>query len=128
MYESVKDVQSCPAVCNSMGCSLPGSSVHGILQVRVMVEVAICSSRGSFQPRNWTWVSCIVVRLFLPSESPGKPNIIHINKLNIISDKCVSLIMSFQQTGNFLFLSEVGHKVIYKKQTMKVDHKFGYTK
>ena len=40
--ESESEVaQSCPAVCNTMDCSLPGSSVHGILQARVLEWVAI---------------------------------------------------------------------------------------
>ena len=42
-----------------MDCSLPGSSVHGILQARILEWVAIYFSRGSSWPRNWTQVSCI---------------------------------------------------------------------
>ena len=38
--------------------SLPGSSVHGILQARILKWVAISFSRGSSRPRDWTWVSC----------------------------------------------------------------------
>ena len=41
-----------------MDCSPPRSSVHGILQARILEWVAISFSRGSSQPRNWTWVSC----------------------------------------------------------------------
>ena len=37
----------------------PGSSVHGILQARIPVPVAFSFSRGSSQPRGWTWVSCV---------------------------------------------------------------------
>ena len=44
--------------------SLPGSSVHGILQVRILEWVAIPFSRGSSQPRGQTRVSCIAGRLF----------------------------------------------------------------
>ena len=51
--------QSCPTLCNSMDCSLPGSSVHGILQARILEWVAISSSRESFWPRDRTCVSCI---------------------------------------------------------------------
>ena len=40
-----------------MGCSLPGSSVHGILQARILEWVAIPFSRGHSQTRNWTWIS-----------------------------------------------------------------------
>jgi len=48
-----------------MDCSLPGSFVHGILQARILEWVAISFSRGSFQPRNQTQVSCIAGRFQL---------------------------------------------------------------
>ena len=47
-----------------MDYSLPGSSVHGILQARILEWVAISFSRGSSRPRNRTWVCCIVGRFF----------------------------------------------------------------
>ena len=56
--------QSCPTLCNTVDCSPPGSSAHGILQARILEWVAISSSRGSSQPRGWTWVSCIAGRFF----------------------------------------------------------------
>ena len=40
-------------------CSPPGSSVHGILQARILQRVAISFSRGSSQSRDWTHISCI---------------------------------------------------------------------
>ena len=42
-----------------MDCSLPDSSVHGVLQARILEWVAISFSRGSSQPRDHTHVSCI---------------------------------------------------------------------
>ena len=45
-------------------CSLPGPSVHGIFQARVLEWVAISFSRGSSRPRYWTWVSCTAGRCF----------------------------------------------------------------
>ena len=42
-----------------MDCSLPGFSVHGISQARILEWVAISSSRGSSRPRGQTYVSCI---------------------------------------------------------------------
>ena len=57
-------IQSCPTLCNPMGWSLPGSSVHGILQARVLEWVAISFSRGSSWPRDRTQVSCIVSRRY----------------------------------------------------------------
>ena len=51
--------QSCPTLCSPMDCSPPGSSVHGIFQARVLEQVAVFSSSGSFLPRDQTGVSCI---------------------------------------------------------------------
>ena len=47
-----------------MDCSPPSSSVHGILQARLLEWVAISFSKGSFQPKDRTWVSFIVHRFF----------------------------------------------------------------
>ena len=52
-------IQSCLTLCNPMDCSPPGSSVHGISQARILEQVAVSSSRGSFWPRDWTHVSCV---------------------------------------------------------------------
>ena len=57
-------IQSCPILCDPMDCSLPGSSVHGMLQVRILEWVAIPFSKRSFQPWDWTWVSCIAGKFF----------------------------------------------------------------
>ena len=54
----------CPTHWNSMDCSRPGSSVHGILQARILEWVAILFSRGSSLPRDWTHVSRIAGRFF----------------------------------------------------------------
>ena len=56
--------QSCPTLCNPMDCGLPGSSVHGILQARILEWVAIPFSKGSSWPRDWTQVSHIAGRFF----------------------------------------------------------------
>ena len=50
---------SCVQLCGPMDCSLPGSSVHGNLQARVLEWVAMPSSRGSSWPRDWTHVCYI---------------------------------------------------------------------
>ena len=54
-----KLLQSYLTLCNLMDCSLPGFSVHGVLQARILEWVAISSSRGSSQPRDRTHVSGI---------------------------------------------------------------------
>ena len=56
--------QSCPTLCDPTDCSLPGSSLHGILQARVLEWVATSFSRGSSLPRDRTWVSSIPGRCF----------------------------------------------------------------
>ena len=45
-----KSLQSCSSVCNPMDCSSPGSSVHGILQARILEWIIMCSSKGSSNP------------------------------------------------------------------------------
>ena len=48
----VKATQLCQTLCDPLSYSPPGSSVHGILQARILEWVAIPFSRGSFQPRD----------------------------------------------------------------------------
>ena len=57
-------------LCDPMDCSLPGSSVHGILQARILEWVAISFSRGPSRPRDWTrvsYVSCTGRWVFITS-------------------------------------------------------------
>ena len=56
--------QSCPTLCDPMDCSLPGFSVHGIFQARILEWAAISFSRGSSRPRDQTQVSRTVGRHF----------------------------------------------------------------
>ena len=68
--------QSCPTPCDPMDCSLPGSSVHGILQARILEWVATSYSRGSFWPRDRTRVSCnscLGRQILLPLNHVGSP-------------------------------------------------------
>ena len=55
--------QSCLTLCNPMGCSLPGSSVHGILQPRILEGAAMPSS-NIFRTQDQTQASCSAGRLF----------------------------------------------------------------
>ena len=72
LYEEcvrAKSLQSRPTLCDPMDHSLPGSSVHGILQAKILEWVAMLSSRGSSWPRDWTlifWVSSIGRRILYP--------------------------------------------------------------
>ena len=56
--------ESCPTLCDPVDCSLPGFSVHGILQARILEWVTISFSRGSSRPRDRTQVSRIGGRCF----------------------------------------------------------------
>ena len=71
--------KSCLTLRDSMDCSPPGSSVHGILQARILVWVVMLSSRGSCPPRDGTCISYgsyISGRVFT-SEPLGKPCLHH---------------------------------------------------
>ena len=57
---TVESFQSCLTLNHPIGCSPPGSSVHGILQARILEWVAMPSSRGSSQPRDRTNVSSVL--------------------------------------------------------------------
>ena len=67
-------LQSRPIPCNPVDRSLPGSSVHGILQARILEWVAMLSSRGSARPRDPTFASCnsCTAGGFFTAEPPGK--------------------------------------------------------
>ena len=54
-----KSLQSCLTLCDPMNHSSPGSSVHGILQARILEWLTVPSSRGSSWSRDWTHVSYI---------------------------------------------------------------------
>ena len=69
---AVLKLLSCVRLCDPMDCSLPGSSVHGILQVRILEWVAISFSRGSSRPKDGTQASTLQADS-LPSEPPRKP-------------------------------------------------------
>ena len=56
---SAKSLQLCLTLCDPLNCSLPGSSIRGIFQARILEWVAISSSGGSSWPRDYTCVSCV---------------------------------------------------------------------
>ena len=69
----VKVAKLCPTLCDPMDYSLPGSSVHGIFQVRILERVAFPFFRGSSQPGIKPRSPTLQVDS-LPSVSPGKPH------------------------------------------------------
>ena len=56
--------QLCPTLCYPMDCSPPASSVHGVLQARMLEWATIPFSRGTSRPRDQTWLSCTAGRFF----------------------------------------------------------------
>ena len=62
----------CPTLCDPMDCSPPGSSVHRILQARILEWVAMPSPRGSSQPRDEPRSPELQADSLL--SEPGKPN------------------------------------------------------
>ena len=64
VFVKVLVAQLCPTLCDPMNCILPGSSVHGISQARILEWVAIPFFRGSSRPRDQARVFCIVGGFF----------------------------------------------------------------
>ena len=64
-----KSLQSSATLCDPMDSSLPASSVHEILQARILEWVAIPFSKGSFQPMDGTQVCCIQADSLLSESS-----------------------------------------------------------
>ena len=106
--EQWKQWQTLFSWCDPMDCSLPGSSIHGIFQARLLEQVAISFSRGSSQPRDRTHVSCISCigrRILYPWATSAAANI---QKIKIMAS---GLITSWQIDGetvetvaDFIFL------------------------
>ena len=92
--ESESEVaQSCPTLCDPMGCSLPGSSVHGIFQAMVLEWIAISFSRGSSQPRDRTWVSRIVDRHFTVWARRNHQRLPPNSQVSLIIFKCPNTLL-----------------------------------
>ena len=81
--------QSCPTLCSPRDCRPPGSSVHGILQARILEWVAMSSSAESSRPRDRTQVSCTAGTLYCLSHQ-GSPMMVSVvtNSLMQKNTKC----------------------------------------
>ena len=102
---AAKSLQLYPTLCDPMDYSPSGSSVHGILQARILERLAIPSSQGSSQPRDWTQVSCIPGRFFsiwvrgkIRQEYRDLLNeeVMLTQKLNLLKWKATAVSFSFQ--------------------------------
>ena len=85
---------SCPAVCNPIDCSLPGSSVHRILQARILEWVAIPFSRGSSQPSD-TWTPTLQTDSSLSQQlAPNFPSFcLYVNSTIVWKNCCVGSVL-----------------------------------
>ena len=77
----------CSPLFHPMDCSLPGSSIHGISQARILEWVAISFSTGSSWPGSQTCITCISSK-FLTTEPLGKPN-----NAYLVAMLCVKLFL-----------------------------------
>ena len=73
--KQAQSLQSCPTLCDPMARSPPGSSVHRILEARILERAAMPSSRRYSWPRDQAHVSCVscTVGRFLTTEALVKP-------------------------------------------------------
>ena len=97
MCVHAKSLESCPTLFDPMDCSPPGSSLHEILQARILEQVAVSFFRGSSQPWDQTHiscVSCIAGRLFT-AEPSGKSNYIMDNSQTMASEYMKELTSFF---------------------------------
>ena len=85
-----KSLQSCPTLCCPMDCGPPGTSVHGILQARILERIAMPSSSRASGPRGRTCishVSCIGRRVLHHQRHLGSPSGIHESESrSVVSD------------------------------------------
>ena len=88
--------------CNSMGCSLPGFSVQGISQAKILEWLAISFSRRSSLPRDWARIFCLAGRFF-STEPLGKP---YISSLCCTVEANTMLQINYTPV-KLVFLSEV---------------------
>ena len=104
--------QLCLPLGDPMDCSSPGSSLHGILQVRLLEWVAISISRRSFQPRDWTQVYHITGRFFTiraTREVHDKPRQ-HIKKQRLDFANKSPSSQSYDFSSSHVRLWELDHK------------------
>ena len=136
--------QLCPTLCDHIDCSLPGSSVFGTFQARILEGIAISFSRGSSRPRDQSRVSHVSCTAsgFFPAEPLGKPHKLSIPfshsvvsnslwphrlqhaRLPCPSPLCFILIYFLFPFFLFLFLCFLGFLILHPflKDFFDVDH------
>ena len=103
--------QLCLSLCDPTGCSLPGSSVYGILQARILAWIVIPFSRGSFQSRNRAQVSCVAGRFFTVWATGKIRKTIDLTIWTSVS-KAISLLFNMLSRFIIAFLPKNKHLLI----------------
>ena len=101
-WVQARSLQSCPTLCDPIDYSPPGSSIHWILQARILEWFAMPSSRGSSRPRDWTCVSYVYLHWqagSIPLAPPGKP----------LFPALFSIVFSVTKSYSSLLLHELQH-------------------
>ena len=118
-----QSLQSCPTLCDPTDYSPPGSSVHGILQARILEWVSMPSSRGSYPPSDQTRDSCssFAVNEFFTTKPLGKPNFLATSILILVplftKNPDIGLIVAetistvSKRTGKRLSFSHIWKKI-----------------
>ena len=103
--------QSCPTLCSHVDYSLPGSSVHGVSQARILEWVAVSSSEGSSQPGDQIHISCI-----------GRQVLFHRATCEALNGKItLSKLVHFQPCYSLVNLAAEGRKVVKKSTERATD-------
>ena len=105
-----KLLQSCPTLCNPLDRSPPGSSVHGILQARILEWFAMPSTRGSSPTRDLTQVSCT-----------GRWILYHRHQLGSPSHTLTGLVMATQISADFSRFCEIPFLLYLLLSLLEVD-------
>ena len=99
--------QSCPTLCDPMDCSLPGSSVHGILQVRILEWVAVPFPRESSQHSDGTHIPCFSRWILYCPSHHGSPGAELCPSSNLYVEVLTSSISECDLIGHRIFVDVV---------------------
>ena len=95
-----------------MNCSLPGSPVHGISLARILEWVATSFSKGSFQPRDQTCVSCISGAFFTVEPLGEAPLVIREMKIKTTMIHFIPMSMAITKIWKITSVGEDAEKLV----------------
>ena len=111
--------QLCQTICHPMDYSLPGFSVHGILQARILEWIAIPFSRGTSNLRDWTLVSCITGWFFTIWATGKSYCVVGIEQLKDFWWSCCQLVffnlLTFPKPIDSLWQMQLRESSVYSK-------------